>query len=247
VGVLGIPEHMQRDLVGTRRVTLAQRLQGLLVSVFGAAHEDGIRQFLVDERPVGPEVSRNWTGAAGCRLHGTIYFRDVRLTPDLVLPALRGSYGREYRHADIAPTTQQMLPEGAAHGSVALAEHQTAGRGRLGRVWQDEPGTGLMFSVALYPPPPVYTWPELTLVAAAAVAGAVGEGAPIKHPNDVLLSGRKVAGILADAGTRVILGIGVNVGKSPWPDAGCVDRDRLDLFVEILERLEHGYDSWVAA
>jgi BirA family biotin operon repressor/biotin-[acetyl-CoA-carboxylase] ligase len=169
------------------------------------------------------------------------------LTPDLVLPALRGSYGREYRHADIAPTTQQMLPEGAAHGSVALAEHQTAGRGRLGRVWQDEPGTGLMFSVALYPPPPVFAWPELTLVAAAAVADAVGEGATIKHPNDVLLSGRKVAGVLAEAGTRVILGIGVNVGKAPWPDAGCVDRDRLDLFVDILERLERGYDNWVAA
>ena len=180
-------------------------------------------------------------------MHGTIYFRDVRLTPDLVLPALRGSYGREYRHADIAPTTQQMLPEGAAHGSVALAEHQTAGRGRLGRVWQDEPGTGLMFSVALYPPPPVFAWPELTLVAAAAVADAVGEGATIKHPNDVLLSGRKVAGVLAEAGTRVILGIGVNVGKAPWPDAGCVDRDRLDLFVDILERLERGYDNWVAA
>ena len=170
----------------------------------------------------------------------------MRLTSDLVLPALRGSYGREYHHADIAPTTQQMLPESAVHGAVALAEHQTEGRGRLGRVWHDEAGTGLTFSVALYPPPPVFAWPELTLVAAAAVAAAVGDGATIKHPNDVLLGGRKVAGILAEAGTRVILGIGVNVGSSPWPDAGSVDRDRLDLLVDILERLERGYDGWAA-
>ena len=135
--------------------------------------------------------------ARGCT---DVYFRDVRLAPELVLPALRGTYGREYHHADIAPTTQQMLPESAVHGAVALAEHQTAGRGRLGRVWHDEAGTGLTFSVALYPPPPVFAWPELTLVAAAAVAAAVGDGATIKHPNDVLSEGRKVAGILAEAG-----------------------------------------------
>src|SRR3954452_18328984 len=98
----------------------------------------------------------------------------VPLTPDVVLPALRGAYGREYRYAAESPTTQRMLPPGAAHGAVALAEHQTDGRGRLGRSWIDEPGTGLLFSVVLLPPPPVAQWPELTLVAAEAVAGAIG-------------------------------------------------------------------------
>jgi BirA family transcriptional regulator, biotin operon repressor / biotin---[acetyl-CoA-carboxylase] ligase len=169
----------------------------------------------------------------------------MRLTPDLVASALRGSYGREYHHADVAPTTQLMLPAGARHGAVALAEHQTAGRGRLGREWHDEPGTGLMFSVALYPPPPVARWPELTLVTAAAVQGAIGSGATIKHPNDVLVDGRKVAGILAEAASRVIVGIGVNVGGTAWPGAGWVDGDRLELFVDILERLEQGYDQWL--
>lgn len=169
----------------------------------------------------------------------------MRLTPDLVLPALRGSFGQEYHHADIAPTTQQMLPDGARHGAVALAEHQTQGRGRLGREWHDEPGTGLTFSVALYPPPPVSEWPALTLVAAEAVAGAIGGDAEIKHPNDVLLGGRKVAGILAEAGTRVILGIGINIGATAWPGAGWVERERLELLVEVLDRLEHGYDLWV--
>ena len=78
-------------------------------------------------------------------------------------------------------------------------------------------------------------WPELTLVAAEAVAGAIGPAAEIKHPNDVLVGGRKVAGILAEAGDHVVLGIGVNVGAAPWQGAGFVERDRLELLVEILD------------
>jgi BirA family biotin operon repressor/biotin-[acetyl-CoA-carboxylase] ligase len=166
----------------------------------------------------------------------------VELTADVVLPALRGSFGREYHWARETATTQRMLPPDAAPGAVALAERQTAGRGRLGRTWTD---SALMFSVALYPPPPVARWPELTLVAAHAVADSIGAGAAIKQPNDVLVEGRKAAGILAEAGERVVLGIGVNVGSSPWPGAGWVERDRLDLLVDVLERLERGYDAWL--
>ena len=99
----------------------------------------------------------------------------------------------------------------------------------------------------LRPSTPVATWPELTLVAARAVEAAVGEGASIKDPNDVLLDGRKVAGVLAEAGERVVLGIGVNVGVAPWPGSAAVVADRLELLVEILARLEAGYDAWVAA
>jgi BirA family biotin operon repressor/biotin-[acetyl-CoA-carboxylase] ligase len=168
----------------------------------------------------------------------------VELTPDVVLPALRGSYGREYHWARETATTQRLLPPDAAHGAVALAEHQTEGRGRLGRTWVD---SALMFSVALYPPPPVARWPELTLLAAGAVRDAIGPGATIKHPNDVLVDGRKVAGILAEAGERVVLGIGINVGGANWPGAGWVERDRLALLVDVLERLERSYDGWSAA
>jgi BirA family biotin operon repressor/biotin-[acetyl-CoA-carboxylase] ligase len=170
----------------------------------------------------------------------------VPLPPDVVLPALRGAYGREYHYAPESPTTQRMLPPGAAHGAVALTEHQTEGRGRLGRTWVDEPGTGLLFSVVLLPPPPVAVWPELTLVAAEAVAGAIGPAATIKHPNDVLVGGKKVAGILAEAQERVVLGIGINVGRAAWPGAGAVVADRLALLVDVLERLERGYESWLA-
>jgi BirA family biotin operon repressor/biotin-[acetyl-CoA-carboxylase] ligase len=161
----------------------------------------------------------------------------------VVLPALRGAYGREYHYALETATTQRLLPADAAHGAVALAEHQTEGRGRLGRTWVD---SALMFSVALRPAPPVADWPQLTIVAARAVADAVGPAATIKHPNDVLVDGRKVAGILAEAGERVVLGIGINVGSAAWPGAGHVEADRLELLVDVLERLEHGYDAWLA-
>ncbi len=166
----------------------------------------------------------------------------MRLTPDVVLPALRGSYGREYHWAEETATTQRMLPEAAAHGAVALAERQTEGRGRLGRSWAD---SGLMLSVALYPPQPVAEWPGLTLVAAHAVADAIGPAAAIKDPNDVLVEGRKVAGVLAEATERVVLGIGINVGAAGWPNAGFVARDRLELLIDVLVRLERGYDEWL--
>ena len=164
------------------------------------------------------------------------------LEPLIVVPRLRAAFGREYHWAAEAPTTQRMLPADATHGAVALAERQTEGRGRLGRTWAD---SALMFSVALYPPQPVARWPELTLVAARAVADAIGPRATIKDPNDVLVDGRKVAGILAEAGERVVLGIGINVGGTSWPGAGWVERDRLELLVDVLERLERGYDGWL--
>ncbi len=166
----------------------------------------------------------------------------VELTAGVVLPALRGEFGREYYFESEAPTTQRMFPDDAGHGAVALTHHQSEGRGRLGRTWVD---SALMFSVLLEPSPPVADWPELTLVAAHAVAAAIGPEAEIKHPNDVLVAGRKVAGILAEASGRVVLGIGINVGGTDWPGAGWVERDRLELLVDVLERLERGYASWL--
>lgn len=167
----------------------------------------------------------------------------VELTAEVVLPALRGEFGREYYFQSEAPTTQRMFPDDAGHGAVALTHHQSEGRGRLGRTWVD---SALMFSVLLEPPLPVADWPQLTLVAARAVADAIGPEAEVKHPNDVLVGGRKVAGILAEASGRVVLGIGINVGGTDWPGAGWVERNRLELLVDVLERLERGYAAWLS-
>lgn len=165
------------------------------------------------------------------------------LRPEVVVPVLRGTFGHEYHWAEEAETTQRMLPADARHGAVALTERQTAGRGRLGRVWED---SALMLSVVLHPPEPVARWPELTLVAAHAVADAIGPRATIKFPNDVLVDGRKAAGILAEAASgRVVLGVGVNVGGAGFPGAGWAEGDRLELLVDVLERLERGYEAWL--
>ena len=228
---------MQRDPLDTRCVPFAECSKSVGVAVFGTSHEDGVREPLV-----GQGLVEGSTRLRRRRLHGTT-LKVVLLEPGIVLPRLRGSFGREYHWAADAATTQRMLPAGAAHGAVALAEHQSEGRGRLGRTWTD---SALMFSVAVYPPQPVARWPELTLVAAHAVADAIGPGATIKHPNDVLVDGRKAAGILAEAGERVVLGIGINVGGARWPGAGWVEADRLDLLVDVLDRLERGYDTWAS-
>jgi BirA family transcriptional regulator, biotin operon repressor / biotin---[acetyl-CoA-carboxylase] ligase len=98
---------------------------------------------------------------------------------------------------------------GAPHGTLVTAGAQTAGRGRQGRTWAAPPGRSLLMSLVLRDPDRM-----LPLAAAVAVADAAGPDAAIKWPNDVLLAGRKVAGILAEARPQdgwAVLGIGLNV------------------------------------
>lgn len=116
-------------------------------------------------------------------------------------------------------TNTDLLRDGGPEGQVLVAEEQTAGRGRLGRSWQSQPGTALTFSVLLRPdtvPPARQGW--LPLIAGVAVATAVravsGLGAALKWPNDVLIGDRKLAGILAEQasdGDAAVIGIGLNV------------------------------------
>ncbi len=149
-------------------------------------------------------------------------------------------------------------------GAVAVAEEQTAGRGRLGRSWEAPAGTSVLVSVLLLPAVEAARLPELSLVAGGAVteaiAAATGLKPTLKFPNDVLIFGRKVAGILAESSDgRVVLGIGVNVNQTREqlpPDAQTeptslraelgepVDRPRL--LAAILFRLEQAYDAWIA-
>ena len=157
---------------------------------------------------------------------------------------------------------------GAPEGTVVRAEHQTRGRGRLGRDWVDEPGSALLISIILRPPVEVSRLPHLSLVAGIAVAGALEEasGLPVTvaWPNDLLIRGLKVAGILAEsfagwggAGPVVILGIGINVNQMRFAGdlagratslarEGGRPFDRERLLTAVLERLETWYRRWVA-
>lgn len=176
------------------------------------------------------------------------------LRPESVRPLLRGAFGRDlYLYADSCSSTQRLLPAEAAHGTVAVTEHQTEGRGRLGREWLDEPGASLLFSVCLRPTRPVQDWPTLTGVVGEAAADAIeavaGERPAIKPPNDLLLRGGKLAGILAEAQDgRIVLGIGVNVASVPYEGAAALGAgvDRAALLAELLLRLEHAFAVWDA-
>jgi|WetSurMetagenome_2_1015567.scaffolds.fasta_scaffold07170_9 BirA family transcriptional regulator, biotin operon repressor / biotin---[acetyl-CoA-carboxylase] ligase len=118
----------------------------------------------------------------------------------------------------------------AAHGSAVFADEQTGGRGRLGRSWHSPRGTGIALSVALWPDAPAETLACLPLAGSLSVAEALlsvaGLEARLKWPNDVLVGGRKIAGVLVESkfhGERfagLVLGIGVNLlhREEDFPD-----------------------------
>ena len=185
------------------------------------------------------------------------------LAPETVQPRLRGRFGREYVYEERCGSTQRLLGPELPEGAVAVTEEQTEGRGRLGRRWHAAPFTSVLCSVNLRPAVDSARLPELSLVAGAACAEAIeavmGLEPELKFPNDVLIGGRKVAGILAEAREgRVVLGIGVNVNVTPeqlpseleTPATSLLvemgtEVDRVELLVTVLERLEDHYERWV--
>lgn len=169
--------------------------------------------------------------------------------------------GEPRTHVAECESTQLLLGPDDPEGAIATTDHQTAGRGRLGRAWIEAPGTSALVSVLLRPPSGRRAH-ELSLVAAAAVALALedvtGTAAQVKWPNDVLLAGRKVAGILAELrGDAVVLGIGVNVNQTveqlprdaKVPPGSLraldgVERDREGVLAALLHRLDRLYAAW---
>ncbi len=187
----------------------------------------------------------------------------ITLAPGYVRPRLEGRFGLPlYLYAECCSSSQDLLPLDAPEGALALAEKQTHARGRRGRNWQGTDGKGLLFSLCLRPAVETARLASFTPVAAAAIAEAIaafGGEATVKHPNDVLLSGRKVAGIIAEASAgRVALGVGVNVtqqaGDLParpiFPASSLAlefgrSIDRVELLVRILTQLERYYERWL--
>ncbi len=160
------------------------------------------------------------------------------------------SLGRPRLHLRETDSTNEraraLAAAGAPHGTLVTASRQTAGRGRQGRAWADQPGRALLVSVVIRQLDPL-----LSLRAGLAVADVAGDHARVKWPNDVLLDGRKVAGILVEGRPQdgwAVIGIGVNVAVEldGLPDevraiAGTLGRDPATLETtldELLRALE---------
>lgn len=162
----------------------------------------------------------------------------------------------------------RLAEHGEPEGTVVLADEQLAGHGRMGRTWHSAPGLGIWMSLILYPEQTVRAARLLPQIACAAVAKALlhwTDGVGIKWPNDLLLGGRKVCGILTEGGetngrvSRAVLGIGINVNhqKADFPPMGdntatslrlALGRPvaRAELFCNVLEAFEPLYLEWKA-
>lgn len=156
---------------------------------------------------------------------------------------------------------KKMAQEGAPNGTLVIAERQQGGRGRMGRAW-NSPRGGLWLSIVLRPELSPVDAPKLTIMSAVAVAEAIiqatGVFAKIKWPNDILVDGKKVCGILTEMSAEmdiinhVIIGIGINVNNSDFPKelkdksiSLCQIKgqqvSRIVLLSTLLEKLEHYY------
>lgn len=139
-------------------------------------------------------------------------------------------FGRTVLAFDRVPSTNQVLKENMderPHGMLAIAEEQTMGKGRRGRAWQSPPGTGIWMSLLLKNMRQPELGPMVTIVAALAVERAIGEtlgDVRIKWPNDIVIRGKKVCGILTEMSAEVdyvhgiVVGIGINVHQTEFPE-----------------------------
>jgi BirA family transcriptional regulator, biotin operon repressor / biotin---[acetyl-CoA-carboxylase] ligase len=170
---------------------------------------------------------------------------------------LRGRFGRPFIWRRVCESTQELardLPE----GGVAACDDQTAGRGRRGREWYVPPGCGLLFSLALEPRTAPDRLASFSLVAAEAVCVVSDPRAMVRWPNDVVIEGRKLAGVLPELRDgKLVVGIGVNVNQTAGglPKQARVpatslrierggEVDRVELLVELLDELERRYEAF---
>ena len=189
------------------------------------------------------------------------------LAPSLVRPELgENQIGHRIVHYFRTGSTNDvalsLAAKGEAHGTVILAEEQTAGRGRLGRSWYSEKSSGIYASIILRPPLTPAAAPVLTLMAGVATQRAVSTvtGLPvdIRWPNDLQLNGKKVCGILTEMSAEldrlhaVVLGIGLNVNHREMPSElreiatslrmeGRKPYSRAQILVALLRELERKY------
>ena len=212
---------------------------------------------------------------SGVDIRGELFtgFRLVRL-PDVMLPQVirprlnTQTLGRNLYHFYNVDSTNAFASRLLTHdrkvpdGTVIISESQSAGRGRLGRNWHSQAEAGLYFSMILRPKVPISLAPMFTLATAVAMHDAIERDTrldvDIKWPNDLLIGGKKICGILAEIQAEVdqirtlVIGVGLNVNHSILPDdiahratslrlASGRMQSRLEIFAEFMEEFESLY------
>jgi BirA family biotin operon repressor/biotin-[acetyl-CoA-carboxylase] ligase len=193
------------------------------------------------------------------------------LTPDMLRQRLKGSlFGKRIYHFFKTDSTNRVALElghaGEAEGAVVLAEEQTAGRGRAGRAWHSDRAVGIYMTVLLRPRLAPVQAPLLTMMAGlsarSAVQAVTGLTVDLKWPNDLLIGGKKVGGILTEMHAEpgqirfVIVGIGLNVNQEKFPgelaetatslrvETGKA-QSRMELLVRLLREFESDYNRFL--
>ncbi len=215
--------------------------------------------------------------ALGVRVKGqtaTGYFLEKVpdiITPDLLRKRVKGKlFGKRFLHFFKTDSTNRVAMElafaGEEEGTVIVAEEQTAGRGRAGRKWHSEVGSGIYVTVLLRPRLSPVQAPLLTILAGlslhAAILAQTGLNTELKWPNDILVNGKKLGGILTEMHAEptqvrfVIVGIGVNVNQEKFPpelssiatslrkESGKL-HSRLELLVRLLREFESDYNRFL--
>jgi BirA family biotin operon repressor/biotin-[acetyl-CoA-carboxylase] ligase len=193
------------------------------------------------------------------------------LTPDMLRQRLKGSlFGKRIYHFFKTDSTNRVALElghaGEAEGAVVVAEEQTAGRGRAGRAWHSEHAAGIYATLLLRPRLAPVQAPLLTMMAGlsahAAIQAQTGLTVDLKWPNDLLINGKKVGGILTEMHAEpgqirfVIVGIGLNVNQEKFAgELGAIatslrsetgkTQSRLELLVRLLREFENDYNQFL--
>ncbi len=201
----------------------------------------------------------------------------IEKVPDVLVPSMirrrlhNSPFARRIYHFFKVNSTNTVAIhlgyEGELHGTIVLAEEQTAGRGRVGRSWHSEKTSGIYLSVLLRPPMGPAEAPLITLLAGLAAHDAVVEQAglrpDLRWPNDLLLNGKKFCGILTEMHAEpdhvhfVIVGLGINVNHTRMPEElrgmatslrmeTARPHSRLELLVRLLRCLERYYNQFMA-
>lgn len=212
--------------------------------------------------------------AAAPRLGYKLLRAPDRIRPEELAARLRTrTFGRTLHCYEETGSTQniahELVKKGAPEGTLVVAERQTTGRGRLGRHWHSPKGKGIYMSLILKPAIPLQFTPQLTLVTAVALCRAIRKQVPnvdpgIKWPNDLLVDGKKISGILLESSAEneslqhVITGVGIgaNLEEDDYPDelkgiatslllASGKPVDRTALVAEFLAQLEELYGLYL--